>query len=359
MVAKLVLGASFALALLSLLSSCASLGAKPTGDRLARIAASPNYRDGQFRNREEVPPPSGGLPGILKGALFDNSPRNRPKSALPSRKTDLSSLPRDRDALVWLGHSSYFLVLGGKRFLVDPALNGDSRILTAFPGSRVYGPEDIPEIDYLVITHDHYDHLDYKTALALRDRVSLVLTGLGTGAHLERWGYSPERIVEFDWDEGRVFPDGVSVAATTARHFSGRTTARNRALWVSFVVSSGGRKVFLGGDSGYGAHFAEIGAVHGPFDLVLLECGQYNERWRWSHLFPEETARAAADLGARYLLAGHWGKYSLSLHAWDEPIRRLLPAAASLGVPVLHPMVGEPVLLDGPGSFGAWWEGVE
>ncbi len=359
MVAKLVLGASFALALLSLLSSCASLGAKPKGDRFARIEASPNYRDGQFRNREEVPPPAGGLPGILKGALFDKSPRNRPKSDLPSRKTDLRSLPRDRDALVWLGHSSYFLVLGGKRFLVDPALNGDSRILTAFPGSRVYGPEDIPEIDYLVITHDHYDHLDYKTALALRDRVSLVLTGLGTGAHLERWGYSSERIVEFDWDEGRVFPDGVSVAATTARHFSGRTTARNRALWVSFVVSSGGRKVFLGGDSGYGAHFAEIGAVHGPFDLVLLECGQYNERWRWSHLFPEETARAAADLGARYLLAGHWGKYSLSLHAWDEPIRRLLPAAASLGVPVLHPMVGEPVLLDGPGSFGAWWEGVE
>lgn len=359
MFAKLVVASAVALASLALLSACSSFGAKPKGDRLARIAASPNYRDGQFRNREEVPPPSGGFAGVLKGALFDKSPRNRPKTALPSRKTELRSLGRGRDVLVWLGHSSYFLVLGGRTFLIDPALNGDSRILSAFPGSRVYGPEDVPEIDYLVITHDHYDHLDYRTALAVRDRVGVVLTGLGVGAHLERWGYPAERILEFDWDEERTFPDGVAVSAATARHFSGRTAARNRTLWTSFVVSAGGRRIFLGGDSGYGSHFAEIGAARGPFDLAVLECGQYNERWRSSHMFPEETARAAVDLGARSLLAGHWGKYSLSLHAWDEPIRRLIPAAAALGVPLLHPMVGEPVFLDDPGTFGAWWEGVE
>ncbi|HNX59189.1 MAG TPA: MBL fold metallo-hydrolase, partial [Spirochaetota bacterium] len=301
-----------------------SFGRNPDGVRLDRMRALPYFVDGQFRNMEPPPPSPGlGMAGILKMSVSDSDPRIRPASPLPSKKTGLASIPGDRNILVWFGHSSYYMQIEGVRILVDPVLSGKALLVPAFDGSDIYRAEEIPRVDYLVITHDHWDHLDYETVRAIRDRVGRVLTGLGTGSHLESWGYRPEQIVEFAWGDRRRF-NGLTVTAVTSRHFSGRTLSRNTTLWTSFVVATNVRRIFIGGDSGYGAHFRMIGEEYGPFDLALLECGQYNAHWRTNHMFPEETAQASVDLRAKRLFPVHWGKFALSIHAWDEPIKRLV-----------------------------------
>ena len=340
----------------------ASCGMNPDGVKLDRMRSLPYFADGQFRNTEPSPPsPELGMSGILKMSAFDSDPRIRPSSPLPSKKTDLMALPGDRNILVWFGHSSYYMRIEGVSILVDPVFSGKALLVSAFEGSDIYRSEEIPPVDYLVITHDHWDHLDYETVRAIRDRVGKVLTGLGTGSHLRRWGYRPEQIVEFGWGDTRRF-GGITVTAVTARHFSGRTLSRNTTLWTSFVVETHARRIFIGGDSGYGAHFKVIGGQYGPFDLALLECGQYNARWRTNHMFPVETAQASVDLRAKRLFPVHWAKFALSIHAWDEPIRRLVAEcdrrtrAGEERIRLVHPLPGEAVDLDADEDFPRWWE---
>jgi L-ascorbate metabolism protein UlaG (beta-lactamase superfamily) len=350
-------------AFLVIVSSCASLGRLPSGERLERMEKSPHYVDGVFRFPGTQPEWatgefSGSMFGALWRFLFGADERNKPQEILPSAKTDLFSLDPNENLVVWMGHSSYYMQVDGKKFLVDPVFSGSAFVVSAFPGSDVYTPEDIPPLDYLVITHDHWDHLDYETVTALRDKAAVVLTGLGTGEHLEYWGFAPEKIIEHDWNETSDLGGGFSVTAIATPHFSGRFLTRNKSLWTAFVLVTPNRKIFIGGDSGYGDHFADAGRRFGPFDLALLECGQYNIQWRSNHMFPEDTAQASIDLGAKKLLPVHWAKFALSVHAWDEPIIRLTAACEKLGVTLLHPLIGDTVKFDRDEVFPRWWEGI-
>lgn len=237
--------------------------------------------------------------------------------------------------------------IDGKKFLIDPVLSGSASPIKstakAFDGTDIYKPEDIPDLDYLFISHDHWDHLDYETVLALKPKVKKIICGLGTATHLQHWGYNPADIVEKDWNEHADLEEGFSVAITPARHFSGRSFKRNQVLWVSFVLKTPTKKIYLGADSGYDTHFKEIGEQHGPFDLALLECGQYNKNWKYIHMMPEETIQAAIDLKATVAMPVHWGKFALANHAWHEPIARASAAAKGKQVPIITPMIGEMV----------------
>src|SRR6478736_311641 len=252
-----------------------SFGKIATGERLLRIKRSPNYRDGSFQNQHFTPTMTEGVSysKVLKEFFFDKNPRNKPAKELPSEKTNLHTLAADKNVLVWFGHSSYFIQVDGKKILVDPVFSGNASPVKfttkSYPGSDVYTTDDLPEIDYLFITHDHWDHLDYKTVVELKSKVKQVITSLGTGAHLERWNYDKKKIVEKDWDQEVMLDNGFVINTTSARHFSGRTFKRNRSLWLSFILQTPSAKLFLGGDSGYDTHFAEIGNKHGPFDLAI------------------------------------------------------------------------------------------
>jgi L-ascorbate metabolism protein UlaG (beta-lactamase superfamily) len=300
---------------------------------------------------------------MLKEFLFDKSKQNIPPAPLPSRKTNLHHLDLNKNILVWFGHSSYFMQIDGKRILVDPVFSGNAspiRFTTrSFAGSDIYSVSDMPDIDYLFITHDHWDHLDYRSIVQLKNKVRKIITGLGVGAHLMFWGYDKENIQEMAWDD-HIDPEaGFSVTAVTARHFSGRGLQRNKSQWTSFILTTISKKIFIGGDSGYDTHFAEIGKRYGPFDLAILEDGQYNRNWKYIHMMPEETVQAAMELGAKKLLPVHWAKFSLSLHAWDEPIIRIKKEADLKSVYLLHPMIGEYVDLDVDQIFTCWWEMIQ
>ena len=264
--------------------------------------------------------------------------------------------------MVWFGHSSYFLQIDGKKILVDPVFSGNASPVKfttkSFEGSDVYAAADIPVIDYLFITHDHYDHLDYETIIQLKPKIKKVITGLGTGAHLEHWGIDKNSIIEKDWNEKVVLDPGFIVNTTAGRHFSGRGFKRNGALWMSFMLTTPGMKIFLGGDSGYDTHFKDIGNKFGPFDLAILECGQYNEYWKYIHMMPEEVVQAALDLQAQVLMPVHWSKFSLALHAWDDPIMRVTKESKKKNVPIINPMIGEEVDLKKTGIYATWWKNV-
>jgi len=340
-------------------------GKAPSGARLERIKASANFKKGSFQNQSYTPvmPEDVSMFKVMKEGMFNRSKRNVPKNTLPSLKTDLKTLDPKSDVLVWFGHSSYFMQIDGKRILVDPVFSGHtspfSFMVKSFEGSDVYSADDMPEIDFLIITHDHWDHLDYKTVMKLKAKTGRVITGLGTGTHLEHWGFDPEKITELDWNEATDLDSGFKVTATPGRHFSGRKFKRNQSLWCSFVLQTPERKVFIGGDSGYDTHFAKIGEEHGPFDLALLECGQYNKYWKYIHMMPEQTVQAAIDLKAKTMMPVHWAKFALSLHAWDEPIERVTAEAERLNVPIVHPMIGEPLDLDQLGPSEKWWKGID
>lgn len=337
-------------------------GQLPSGNRAGRILKSPNYKNGSFQNLSNTPDLTEGANyyKIIKEFLFRKSPMVRPAAALISAKTDLLKLDLSENVLVWFGHSSYFLQVDGKRILVDPIFSGNASPVKfttkSYAGSDVYTTDDIPEIDYLFISHDHWDHLDYETIIKLKAKIGKVITGLGTGQHFERWGFNADLISENDWYDELPLGDGFQVITTPARHFSGRGHKRNQALWVSFVLKTPSMKFFMGGDSGYDTHYAEIARRYGPFDLAILECGQYNKSWKYIHMMPEEVAQAAADLKARCLLPVHWAKFALAQHNWDEPIIRVQVAASEKNIPIIHPMIGEKVNLQQMNCGQKWWE---
>jgi L-ascorbate metabolism protein UlaG (beta-lactamase superfamily) len=342
-----------------------AFGTPPAGERLRKIQNSPNFRNEQFQNRSHTPALTEGASyyKILKQFFFDKNAKKIPSAPLPSIKTDLLHADPDKNILVWFGHSSYFMQIDGKTILVDPVFSGNASPLPfttkSFNGSDIYTVNDLPPIDYLFITHDHWDHLDYKTILQLKPKVKNLVTGLGVAAHLEYWGYDVSIIKEMDWDEQIQLEKGFTVNTVSARHFSGRGFKRNGTIWISLVLTTPGKRIFIGGDSGYDRHFAEAGNQFGPFDLVILENGQYDKNWKYIHMNPEETVQAAIDLRAKKLLPVHWGKFSLSVHAWDEPIIRIKKESTLKNIKLLHPMIGETVDLDGDQVFSSWWERIQ
>lgn len=340
-------------------------GKAPAGARMEKLKKSPNYRDGAFQNLNNTPSLKEGVSyyTVFKDFFFGQSKRVAPAMVLPSEKTDLKKLNPNENLIVWFGHSSYLMQLDGKRILVDPVFSGNASPLSfttkSFKGADVYTADDMPEIDYLFISHDHYDHLDHKTVVAMRHKVKHVITGLGVGAHLEHWGYDTSMIIERDWNEHIILDSGFEVTLVPSRHFSGRGLKRNGTLWTSFVLSTPSQKIFIGGDSGYDTHFATIGAQHGPFSLVILENGQYNEYWKYIHMMPEEVVKAAMELKAQKLFPVHWSKFALALHDWDEPIMRVVKEARQRKMPLMHPMIGKAVKLDDTTHHEEWWNGLQ
>ena len=341
--------------------SLAITGKLPAGKYKERIKQSPNYKNGAFQNLSPTPMKPEGLSyWKMMRTFFKKHPDTAPPKTVPFIKTDLQQLKADDPLLIWFGHSSYLLRINEKNFLIDPVLSGHAAPLSfmvkAFPGANAYHAADMPDIDYLILTHDHYDHLDYQTILRLKKKIRAVVCSLGIGAHLRYWGIDPGIITELDWWQHEQLDNEMILTAAPARHFSGRGLKRGQSLWSSFILQSKQHSIYLGGDSGYDNHFKEIGDRYGSFDLAILEAGQYNVMWPLIHMMPEQTVQAALDLQAKALLPVHWGKFRLSTHPWNEPVKRVLLHAWEAGLPVLTPGIGELLLLNGKNQTGNWWE---
>ncbi len=339
-------------------------GAKPEGKRLERMKATPTFQDGKFVNIHPTPDFGEGYNfwNVSKEFFFGNYPNKKPNASIPFVSTDLKSIDRKQDLLIWFGHSSYYFQLKGVRFLVDPVFSNNASPVAgttkAFSGADSYGSDAIDTIDYLIITHDHYDHLDYATMVELKGKVKQVICGLGVGAHLERWGYDPSRITELYWQESATLQDVINITALPTRHFSGRSFQRNTTLWCSYMVQSDDFTLYLGGDSGYDTHFAEIGKQFPNIDLALLENGQYNVMWQYIHLLPKEFVQASIDLNAKRIFPIHNSKFSLALHTWNEPMDSLEVLGKDL-LDVITPKIGEVVYLkDKTQKFNTWWKGL-
>lgn len=336
-------------------------GKHPSGERLAKIKKSVNYRNGSFQNINETPMLTEDV--SYGKVLYDFFIHSKPKEPnnIPSVKTNLKTLNNNENVVIWMGHSSYFIQLDGKKFLIDPVFSGNASPLSfttkAYKGTDVYAVDDIPEIDFLFITHDHWDHMDYKTLKHLKPKINKVITGLGNGAHLEYWGYNPSSIIEGDWYDSFKINNNLSIHITPARHFSGRGFKRNQTLWASFVIQTSSTKIYLGGDSGYDEHFKDIGKKFGPFDLVILENGQYDESWKYIHMLPGEQFKAADDLNSKTILPVHYGKFTLANHDWKEPMEKMNDRANYEKINVLTPMIGEKVIVnDSIIKYKQWWK---
>jgi len=341
-------------------------GKSPSGKRLERIKQSPNFKNGKFQNISQTPTLAEGHNyfGVIYDTYFKSHPRRYPTDIIPSVKTDLLNLPIDTDVLVWFGHSSYFIQIDGKKILVDPVFSGNAspipQTVKAFRGTDIYTVADLPEIDYLFISHDHYDHVDYETLIALKDKTKNVICGLGVGSHFEYWGYDNSKIIEKDWNEKVDLDAGFIAYVEPARHFSGRGLSTNNTLWASYLLQTPSMKIYIGGDSGYDTYYTAIGNKHGSIDLAILDNGQYNEAWKYIHNLPEDVLKVGRDLKAKRIFPIHSSKFALGSHDWDEPLVKLTELNKSYIIPLVTPMIGEVVYLkDSTQKFRMWWEGVK
>lgn len=337
-------------------------GRLPKGERLERIKNSPHFDGKIFKNRSETPQLTNekGFWGMMNESF--SAKNKRPPAIIPSVKTDLLKISPEQNVLVWFGHSSYYMQIGGKRFLVDPVFCGNaspfSFSMKAFNGTDVYSVSDLPEIDFLVITHDHWDHLDYKTVKELNPKVKTAVTALGVGAHLEAWGFEKEKIVELDWFE-KLEKDSVVFDALPARHFSGRGLIHKKTLWSSFMLQTDSLKIYIGGDGGYDNHFKGIGEIFGPIDLAILENGQYNQSWKYIHMMPDQVLQAGTDLKATRVFPVHNSKFALANHAWDTPLKSITEFNKTKKQKLVTPVIGDIVNLnDENQEFSNWWETV-
>ena len=345
------------------------MGRKPSGARLERMRASPRFRDGLFRNLYPIAPglrdPSVPMPS-LKEFLCGGDRRipREPLPALDPRGTWRRS-PGSGLRVTWLGHSTLWLEINGCRVLTDPVW-GPRASPTRLAGPKRFQPvpvllRQMPVPDVVLISHDHYDHLDYPTIRAMRHWQVPFVTSLGVGAHLESWGVPAERIHELDWWDNYSHPAmDLSVTAAPSQHFSGRTfKSRNTTLWSSLVIRSGRHAVFFSGDTGLTGEYALIRERLGPFDLVMLEVGAFHPSWGDMHLGPHNALSAYQHLRGAAFLPIHWGTFALAMHAWDQPAEVLLEEGPRAGVPLLMPRLGEPVEPVRVGRIEPWWRAVE
>lgn len=338
-------------------------GRIPQGERLARIKKSPNYNGKEFVNIDSaaVMVYKKSKLQVWKEFLFDNSGVQIAPAKGDSMtviRTDLKALPEDKDWLVWFGHSSYLMNLSGKKILVDPVLYAGSPVSFVnkmFKGTDVYKPKDFPFIDYLVISHDHWDHLDYQAVTELEPNVGKVIVPLGVGEHFEYWGYPKEKLVEEDWWTHVVLDQtkdaagnekSFEVTFTPARHFSGRDLHQNKTLWASYYFKTPKRNIWISGDSGYGTHFAKVGEKFKDIDLAILENGQYNTDWAYVHTLPKYLGQEMKELNASRYMTVHHSRFALSKHDYREPLENAKKAGEESQKPVLMPQMGEVLYLE-------------
>jgi L-ascorbate metabolism protein UlaG (beta-lactamase superfamily) len=345
-----------------------ALGGRASGNRLERMRQSPHFHDGAFQNTEpaSLTGPAGGPGGrnMISEMLFGRQ-RRRPSKPVPVVTPSAAELVAPASSGVratWLGHATVLLEIEGRRVLFDPVWS-ERCSPSSLAGPRRLHPvpleiDALPRVDAVVISHDHYDHLDEASIRSLtRLQEAPFLVPLGVGAHLERWGVPGDRIVELDWDETATIA-GLGFTATAARHFSGRLRSDNATLWASWVVAGSTRKVFYTGDSGYFEGYTTIGAAHGPFDLTLIQIGAYAPYWPDIHMTPEEGVAAHVAVNGGLLVPVHWCTFNLALHDWSEPVERLLTEAAECGVRVAVPRPGQPIDADAAPEPDGWWRPV-
>ncbi|MER7891453.1 MBL fold metallo-hydrolase [Micromonospora sp. NPDC094482] len=342
-----------------------ALGGRLAGARAERAARSPRFRDGAFHNpastRTMVPEPGRNL---LWELVFGKQKR-RPSAAVPLlRPADApGGADQSRELnIIWYGHASALIEIEGRRVLLDPVWSERCSPSALVGPRRLHEPpvrlDELPALDAILISHDHYDHLDLPTVRELLASQSApFVVPLGVGAHLDRWGVPAERIIELDWSESHRV-GGLEITATAAQHFSGRGLRRDGTLWSSWVVAGTHRKVFYTGDSGYFAGYAAIGAEHGPFDATLVQIGAYDRAWPSIHMYPEEAVTAHLDLRGGLLIPVHWATFNLALHDWSEPVDRLWTETKARDVRLAVPRPGERVVVDDPPAVDGWWQSV-
>ena len=341
-----------------------SLGKNPEGEDLKLIETLPNYKEGEFQNLERV----ASNPGPRRKASWTRMIKyllSKPESAKPGKPvpvmlTNLRDIKAEKPVIVWFGHSSVLLMTKTANILMDPNFSGYAGpfrgLVNAFDGTTHLRLEDLPPIDILLISHDHYDHLDYATVKRLKKTVKQVVVPIGVGSHFRHWNFPPGLITEVQWHDRVQISDSLQIISTPAHHRSNRTFAQRKTLWSSYVIKAGGYTLYFSGDTGYSKHFNLIGEQYGPFDLALLECGQYNVKWPHNHMFPWQTTRAAKDLRASLIIPIHWAKFAESTHPWNEPVKILQKSADSLQIPFYTPYIGQPYALGDPFEKQTWWD---
>ena len=347
-----------------MLSACVATGQSATGARLEAMEASPHWHDGNFVNSLPTEHPS-----FLKALAkwLSGTDNTVPDSLPPIVKrvaADFDVAPANGLRITWLGHSTFLVEIDGRRVLVDPVLSERASPFTWAGPTRFYEAplslDELPKIDAVVISHDHYDHLDHRTVQALGARIPLYVVPLGVGAHLEYWGVPSARIVECDW-WGKVERGGLTFTATPARHFSGRSllmSGQNETLWSGWVIAGRRHRIYYSGDTGMFPGFTAIGARLGPFDAVLIEIGAYDQLWPDLHIGPEQAIEARVALGSGLFIPAHWGTFNLAMHPWTEPVERVLVAAEKAEVPVAVRRPGESIEPAHPPRRTRWWPSV-
>ena len=335
------------------------------GARNGGYSFSLNFIDGKFKNLVDTSMTSGD--GSMVVSMYEFFFKKHedvfPKETIQTEEVDLkllSNLKEGEVAVAWLGNSTVLIKTKDITILTDPVLNG-KRVPPLhlgpkpFPYSTTYDIDNLPKVDVVLISHDHYDHLDMETIKKLKDKKFFV--PLGVKEHLVHWGVDESNITELDWYAEKEYSEGATIALTPTRHFSGRGLLdRNSTLWGAWVLQLGGKKLYFGGDSGYFEEFKKVGEKYGPFDLAFLDTGQYDVSWQLVHMLPEEGVQAALDLQAKAMLPIHNSKYILSKHAWYEPLERVTAAAQKNNVNVTTPRIGKTFLLDDDLPTTKWWE---
>lgn len=319
------------------------------------------YEDGKYENQKKWSEPSfvKSLP-IMWDFLFNGKQRT-PEKDLPHQRVDLeffNSTSRNQLSATWLGHSSLLINMDGFRVLTDPVF--EKRVSVFGPTRFGDLPMDIGElrdIDVVIVSHNHYDHLNKFSIRFLKDKVKTFVVPRGVGALIHKWGVSKECIVELNWWEEYRLGEKLMIAATPAQHFSGRgLTDRNKTLWASWVIASQNHKIFFSGDSGYFDGFKQIGNTYGPFDMTFIECGAYDKKWHFVHMFPKETLQAHVDLKGDVLHPIHWATFNLGMHPWYEPMERLTAATRATTIKMVTPLPGETTVYNAGRNVTKWWK---
>lgn len=339
-----------------------SFGKAPRGERKARMEQTDNFRDGKFHNTTPSFIMASNKPKLknIWEFLWRDIPNLRPEHNIPVISTNLRELNLVDDVVVWLGHSTIYMQLAGKRMLIDPALVLASPVSFAnkpFKGADYFKPNDIPDLDYIIVSHDHWDHLDYQTVKALQKRTKKIICPLGVGEHFEHWGFEKDSIIELYWNESALLDNGITIHCLPARHFSGRSLNRNNTLWASYMIQSPSMNVYMSGDTGYDQHFKNIGEKFEHIDFAIMENGQYNKDWKDIHLMPADLLQAIKDLHPVRFMTVHNSKYALSKHAWYEPLENIAAAAEKDSLNLVTPLIGQPVRLKNDTlQYKRWWK---
>lgn len=341
-------------------------GGKNTEREKENYEQSPNFKEGKFHNQNEIDM-SMGFKDILSAAAkyIKPNPNTSPDKnieVLPIDSLNIINYKSETPRLFWFGHSSFLLQISGKNILIDPMLGkvaapypwlGQAR----FNENSPINAESLPHIDAVILSHDHYDHLDYGTIMAIKDKVDQFYMPLGVSKHLKKWGIEADKINELDWDDS-ITLDELSFICAPAQHFSGRSISDNSStLWCSWIIKNNSHNIYFSADGGYGPHFKKIGDQYGPFDFAMMECGQYNKKWKDIHMFPEQTVQASIDINTKVVMPIHWGAFKLAEHAWTNPIERFLEKSKNLSFKISTPQIGETILIGDSSNYPSskWW----